>query len=44
MALVVDITCDYIGDVKTQSPVAGTLAQPGTAVNVTIGKPGGKCL
>ncbi len=44
VALVVDITCDYIGEVKTQSPVAGTLAQPGTAVNVTIGKPGGKCL
>jgi hypothetical protein len=41
---VVDITCDYIGEVKTQGPAAGTLARLGTAVNVGIGKPGGKCL
>jgi beta-lactam-binding protein with PASTA domain len=41
---VVDITCDYIGEVKTQGPAAGTLARLGTAVNIGIGKPGGKCL
>jgi hypothetical protein len=29
---------------KNQSPVAGTLARLGTAVNVGIGKPAGKCL
>ena len=27
---VVDITCEYIGEVKTQSPAAGTLARLGT--------------
>jgi alpha-tubulin suppressor-like RCC1 family protein len=41
---IVDITCEYIGEVKTQGPAAGTLARLGTAVNVGIGKPGGKCL
>jgi hypothetical protein len=41
---VVDITCDYIGEVKTQTPAAGTLARLGTAVSIGIGKPGGKCL
>jgi alpha-tubulin suppressor-like RCC1 family protein len=41
---VVDITCEFIGEVKTQSPAAGTLARLGTSVNVAIGKPGGKCL
>jgi hypothetical protein len=44
VALVVDLTCEFIGEVKTQTPAAGTLARLGTAVNVTIGKPGGKCL
>jgi alpha-tubulin suppressor-like RCC1 family protein len=44
VALVVDITCEFIGEVKTQTPAAGTLTRLGTAVNVTIGKPGGKCL
>jgi alpha-tubulin suppressor-like RCC1 family protein len=44
VGLIVDLTCDYIGEVKTQSPAAGTIAQPGTAVNVGIGKVGGKCL
>jgi alpha-tubulin suppressor-like RCC1 family protein len=44
VALIVDLTCDYLGEVKTQSPAAGTIAQPGTAVNVGIGKVGGKCL
>ena len=41
---VVDLTCEYIGVVKSQSPAAGTFAQPGTSVNLTIGKAGGKCL
>jgi alpha-tubulin suppressor-like RCC1 family protein len=44
VAVVVDLTCQFIGVVKTQTPPAGTLAVLGTAVNVTIGKPGGKCL
>ena len=44
VVLVVDLTCEFIGEVKTQTPAAGTLARLGTAVNVTIGKPGGKCL
>ena len=44
VAVVVDLTCEYLGEVKTQSPAAGTLDPPGTAVNVTIGKAGGKCL
>jgi beta-lactam-binding protein with PASTA domain len=41
---IVDITCEYIGEVKTQTPAAGTLARLGTAVSIGIGKPGGKCL
>jgi hypothetical protein len=40
----VDLTCEYIGEVKTQSPAAGSIAAPGTAVSAGIGKPGGKCL
>ena len=44
VAQVVDITCEFIGEVKTQTPAAGTVTRLGTAVNVTIGKPGGKCL
>jgi alpha-tubulin suppressor-like RCC1 family protein len=44
VATVVDLTCEYLGEVKTQTPAAGTLDPPGTAVNVTIGKAGGKCL
>jgi beta-lactam-binding protein with PASTA domain len=44
VGLVVDITCEFIGEVKTQTPAAGTLARLGMAVNATIGKPGGKCL
>jgi hypothetical protein len=44
VASIIDITCNYIGEVKTQSPAAGTIAPPGTAVSVGIGKPGGKCL
>ena len=44
VSTVVDITCEYLGEVKTQSPAAGTLDPPGTAVAVSIGKAGGKCL
>jgi alpha-tubulin suppressor-like RCC1 family protein len=44
VASIIDITCNYIGEVKTQSPAAGTIAPPGTAVSVGIGRPGGKCL
>ncbi|HEY7144991.1 MAG TPA: PASTA domain-containing protein [Streptosporangiaceae bacterium] len=44
VAQVVDLTCEFIGEVKSQSPAAGTFAQPGTAVSISIGKPGGKCL
>lgn len=44
VATVIDLTCEYLGEVKTQTPAAGTLDPPGTAVNVTIGKAGGKCL
>lgn len=44
VAVVIDITCEYIGEVKTQSPAAGTIDPPGTSVSVTIGKVGGKCL
>jgi alpha-tubulin suppressor-like RCC1 family protein len=44
VAQVVDITCQYLGEVKSQSPAAGTIAQPGTSVNVSVGKAGGKCL
>ena len=44
VSTVTDITCDYVGVVKTQSPVAGTVDPPGTSVSVAIGKAGGKCL
>jgi alpha-tubulin suppressor-like RCC1 family protein len=44
VSTVVDITCEYLGEVKSQSPAAGTLDPPGTAVAVSIGKAGGKCL
>ena len=44
VAIVVDLTCQYVGVVKTQSPAAGTVDPPGTSVSVTIGKAGGKCL
>ncbi|HEY7144930.1 MAG TPA: hypothetical protein VH637_11825 [Streptosporangiaceae bacterium] len=44
VTFVVDITCEYIGEVKAQNPVAGTLDPPGTSVAVTIGKAPGKCL
>jgi beta-lactam-binding protein with PASTA domain len=44
VATVVDITCDYLGEVKTQSPAAGTFDPPGTSVSIAIGKAGGKCL
>jgi hypothetical protein len=44
VSTVVDLTCEYIGVVKGQSPVAGTQEPPGTAVNIAIGKAGGKCL
>jgi hypothetical protein len=44
VAIVVDLTCEFLGEVKTQTPAAGTIDPPGTAVNVTIGKAGGKCL
>jgi beta-lactam-binding protein with PASTA domain len=44
VAIVVDLTCEFLGEVKTQSPAAGTIDPPGTSVSVTIGKAGGKCL
>ena len=44
VAVVVDITCEYLGEVKTQNPAAGTFDPPGTAVSIAIGKAGGKCL
>jgi alpha-tubulin suppressor-like RCC1 family protein len=44
VATVIDLTCEYLGEVKTQTPAAGMLDPPGTAVSVTIGKAGGKCL
>jgi alpha-tubulin suppressor-like RCC1 family protein len=44
VAVVVDITCEYLGEVKARSPAAGTLDPPGTSVSVSIGKAGGKCL
>jgi alpha-tubulin suppressor-like RCC1 family protein len=44
VATVVDITCDYLGEVKTQSPAAGTFDPPGTSVSIAIGRAGGKCL
>jgi alpha-tubulin suppressor-like RCC1 family protein len=44
VATVIDLTCEYLGEVKAQTPAAGTLDPPGTAVSVTIGKAGGKCL
>jgi alpha-tubulin suppressor-like RCC1 family protein len=44
VAVVLDITCEYIGEVKSQSPAAGTPGPPGTTVSLAIGKAGGKCL
>ena len=44
VSVVVDLTCEYVGEVMTQSPAAGTLDPPGTSVSVSIGKAGGKCL
>jgi Regulator of chromosome condensation (RCC1) repeat/PASTA domain len=44
VATVVDLTCQSLGEVMTQTPAAGTLDPPGVAVSVTIGKAGGKCL
>jgi len=44
VATVVDLTCEFLGEVKTQNPAAGTFDPPGTAVSVAIGKAGGKCL
>jgi beta-lactam-binding protein with PASTA domain len=44
VAVVVDLTCEYLGEVKTQTPASGTLDPPGTSVSVAIGKAGGKCL
>ena len=44
VSVVIDLTCEYIGVVKAQSPAAGTIAAPGTSVSVSIGKAGGKCL
>jgi alpha-tubulin suppressor-like RCC1 family protein len=44
VSTVVDITCQYLGVVKTQSPAAGTVDPPGTSVAIAIGKAGGKCL
>jgi hypothetical protein len=42
VSLVADLSCDNIGTVMSQSPVAGSLARPGSAVSVAIGKPPGK--
>jgi alpha-tubulin suppressor-like RCC1 family protein len=44
VATVIDITCEYLGEVKSQSPAAGTFDPPGTSVNISIGRAGGKCL
>jgi beta-lactam-binding protein with PASTA domain len=44
VAVVVDITCEYLGEVKSQSPAAGTFDPFGTSVSIAIGKAGGKCL
>ena len=44
VATVVDITCEYLGEVKSQSPAAGTFDPLGTSVSISIGKAGGKCL
>lgn len=44
VSIVGDPTCEYIGVVKSQSPVAGTQEPLGTAVSVAIGKATGKCL
>jgi len=44
VSIVVDLTCNYLGVVKTQSPAPGTLDPPGTTVSISIGKAGGKCL
>jgi hypothetical protein len=38
VSTVVDITCEYLGEVKSQSPAARTLDPPGTAVAVAIGR------
>jgi beta-lactam-binding protein with PASTA domain len=34
VAVVVDITCEYLGEVKSQSPAAGTFDPPGTSVSI----------
>jgi alpha-tubulin suppressor-like RCC1 family protein len=39
---IVDLSCDNLGTVISQSPAVGSLARPGSAVSVTIGKPPGK--
>jgi alpha-tubulin suppressor-like RCC1 family protein len=39
---IADLSCDNIGTVISQSPVAGTFARPGSAVSIAIGKPPGK--
>jgi alpha-tubulin suppressor-like RCC1 family protein len=39
---IVDLSCDNIGTVISQSPAGGTLARPGSAVSVAIGKAPGK--
>ena len=44
VALIVDLSCEYLGEVKCQSPAAGTIDPPGTSVNIAIGRVGGKCL
>lgn len=44
VAFIVDLSCDYLGEVKTQTPAAGTIDPPGTSVNIAIGRAGGKCL
>jgi alpha-tubulin suppressor-like RCC1 family protein len=44
VSTVLDLTCQYVGVVKTQTLAAGTPEPPGTSVSVTIGKAGGKCI
>ncbi len=44
VGFVVDLSCEDIGVVKTQSPAAGTYEPPGTSVSIAIGNAGGKCL
>jgi beta-lactam-binding protein with PASTA domain len=39
---IADLSCDNIGTVTSQSPAVGTLARPGSAVSVAIGKAPGK--